>query len=160
MHASESYGGSWPVVILQCRHSGLVVGEPAFRLFENSFWSLHALGIQPAYAIVERFGTSSKAYFPAASTTAELNTVRAAGAAMSGLLIGAVAFALAAAAWPASRWMGSSTDLSSPHLLVPIAFANAVVIFGVYFAFAAVAWGVADAAMAQPRGFVLLRDLP
>jgi hypothetical protein len=43
------------------------------------------------------------------------------------------------------------TDLASPHLLVPIAFANAVVIIGLYFGFAALAWGVADAAMAQPR---------
>ena len=47
--------------------------------------------------------------------------------------------------------MGSLADLASPHLLVPIAFANAVVIIGIYFAFAALAWGVADAAMVQPR---------
>ena len=56
---------------------------------------------------------------------------------MSGLLIGAVAFALAAMAWPASRWVGSIADLASPHLLVPIALANAVVIIGTYFTFAA-----------------------
>ena len=68
--------------------------------------------------------------------------IRAAGAAMSALLIGAVAFGLAAAAWPASRWVGNTADLASPHLLVRIAFANAVVIIGVYFAFAALAWGV------------------
>jgi hypothetical protein len=70
---------------------------------------------------------------------------------MSGVLIGAAAFGLAAAAWPASRWVGSLADLTSLHLLVPIAFANAVVVMGVYFAFAALTWGVADAAMAQPR---------
>jgi 3',5'-cyclic AMP phosphodiesterase CpdA len=88
---------------------------------------------------------------PSGIATAKRNAIRAAGAAMSALLIGAVAFGLAAAAWPASRWVGSFADLASPHLLVPIAFANAVVIIGVYFAFAALAWGVADAAMAQPR---------
>ena len=70
---------------------------------------------------------------------------------MSGVLIGAAAFGLAAVAWPASRWVGSLADLASPHLLVPIAFANAVVIIGIYFAFAALTWGIADAAMAQPR---------
>ena len=46
---------------------------------------------------------------------------------------------------------GFFADLTSLHLLVPIAFANAVVVMGIYFAFAALTWGVADAAMAQPR---------
>jgi 3',5'-cyclic AMP phosphodiesterase CpdA len=162
MHASEFYGGLWPVVILSVLGIlGWLGGRPAFRLFENSFWSLHALGIQPAYAICrEGLRHVLEGLLPSGVTTAKRNAVRAAGAAMSGLLIGAVAFALAAAAWPASRWMGSLTDLTSPHLLVPIAFANAVVIFGVYFAFAAVAWGVADAAMAQPRDLFSFATCP
>ena len=70
------------------------------------------------------------------------------------------AFGLAAATWPASRWVGSLADLTSLHLLVPIAFANAVVVMGIYFAFAALTWGVADAAMDQPRDlFSFVRDL-
>src|ERR1700733_4738119 len=79
---------------------------------------------------------------------------------MAALLIGAVAFGLAAAAWPASRWVGSLADHASPHLLVPIAFANAVVIIGVYFAFAALAWCVAVPAMAQPRDLFSFATCP
>ena len=112
---------------------GWLGGKPAFRLFENSFWSLQALGIQPAYAICrEGLRHLLEGLLPSGIATAKRNTTRAAGAAMSGLLIGAAAFGLAAAAWPASRWVGSLADLASPHLLVPIAFANAVVIIGIY----------------------------
>ena len=152
-HASAFFTGIWYVVIvLVLAVLGWLGGKPAFRLFENSFWSLQALGIQPAYAICrEGLRHLLEGLLPSGIATAKRNTTRAAGAAMSGLLIGAAAFGLAAAAWPASRWVGSFADLASPHLLVPIAFANAVVIIGIYFAFAALAWGVADAAMAQPR---------
>jgi predicted MPP superfamily phosphohydrolase len=151
-HASAFFSGIWPVLLL----SVLSVlawfgGRPAFRLVENSFWSLHALGVQPGYAVCrEGLRHVLEGLLPDGIATAKRNAVRAAGAAMSGLLIGAVAFMLAAMAWPASRWVGSLADLASLHLLVPIALANAVVIVGAYFAFAALVWGVADAAMAQP----------
>ena len=155
-HASEFYVGILPVVILSVLGVlGWLGGKPAFRLFENSFWSLQALGIQPAYAICrEGLRHVLEGLLPKGIATAKRNTIRAVGAAMSGLLIGSVAFALAIVAWPASRWVGSLADLASPHLLVPIAFANAVVIVGVYFTVAAFAWSVADAAMAQPRDLV------
>ena len=159
-HASALYSGIGPAVLL----STLAVlawlgGGPAFRLVENSFWSLNALGVQPAYAICrEVLRHVLEELLPGDVPMAKRNMVRRAGAAMSGLLIGAVAFALAATAWPASRWVGSIADLASPHLLVPIALANAVVIMGTYFAFAALAWGVADAAMASTGGFILLCD--
>jgi hypothetical protein len=152
-HASEFFTGIWPVFILSILAVlGWLGGRPAFRLFENSFWSLQALGVQPAYAICrEGLRHVLEGFLPSGTATAKRNTIRAAGAAISGLLIGAIAFAVAGVAWPASRWVGSLADLASPHLLVPIALANAVVVIGVYFAFAALAWGIADAAMAQPR---------
>jgi hypothetical protein len=51
-HASEFFTGIWPVFILSILAVlGWLGGRPAFRLFENSFWSLQALGVQPAYAI-------------------------------------------------------------------------------------------------------------
>ena len=138
-HASAFFTGIWYVVIvLVLAVLGWLGGKPAFRLFENSFWSLQALGIQPAYAICrEALRHLLEGFLPSGIATAKRNTIRAAGAAMSGVLVGAAAFGLAAVAWPASRWVGSLADIASPHLLVPIAFANAVVIIGIYFAFAA-----------------------
>jgi 3',5'-cyclic AMP phosphodiesterase CpdA len=149
---SVFFSGVWPVVFLSMLALlAWMGGRPAFRLVESSFWSLQALGVQPAYAISrEGLRHVLEGLLPSGVTTARRNAFRVAGAMMSGLLIGAVAFALAAMAWPASRWVGSLADLASPHFLVPIALANAVVIIGAYFTFAAVAWGVADAAMAYP----------
>src|SRR6185312_3092387 len=107
-HASAFFTGIWPVVILSILAVlGWVGGRPAFRLFENSFWSLQALGVQPAYAICrEGLRHVLEGLLPSGIATAKRNAIRAAGAAMSALLIGAVAFGLAAAAWPASRWVG------------------------------------------------------
>ena len=107
-HASAFFTGiSYFVIVLVLAVLGWLGGKPAFRLFENSFWSLQALGIQPAYAICrEALRHLLEGFLPSGIATAKRNTIRAAGAAMSGLLIGAAAFGLAAAAWPASRWVG------------------------------------------------------
>ena len=109
-HASAFFTGIWYVVIvLVLAVLGWLGGKPAFRLFENSFWSLQALGIQPAYAICrEALRHLLEGFLPSGIATAKRNTIRAAGAAMSGVLIGAAAFGLAAVAWPASRWVGKS----------------------------------------------------
>ena len=112
-HASAFFTGIWYVVIvLVLAALGWLGGKPAFRLFENSFWSLQALGIQPAYAICrEALRHLLEGFLPSGIATAKRNTIRAAGAAMSGVLVGAAAFGLAAVAWPASRWVGSSPTL-------------------------------------------------
>ena len=53
-HASAFFTGIWPVVILSILAVlGWLGGRPAFRLSENSFWSLQALGVQSAYARLE-----------------------------------------------------------------------------------------------------------
>ncbi|HZM07726.1 MAG TPA: metallophosphoesterase, partial [Methylocella sp.] len=67
------------------------------------------------------------------------------------MAISAATLWLALLAWPASRWVGTLADLASPHLLIPVALANAVVIVAGYFGGAALVWGLADATMAQPR---------
>ena len=87
----------------------------------------------PPTRSVERGCGISFELLPKGIATAKRNTIRAVGAAMSGLLIGSVAFTFAIAGITPSRWVGNLADLASPHLLVPIAFANAVVIFGVLF---------------------------
>ena len=54
-------------------------------------------------------------------------------------------------AWPAARWVGEVGDLVWPQRLIVPALANAVVLVGGYLAAAALAWGLADATMDQPR---------
>jgi hypothetical protein len=85
-HASAFFTGIWYVVIvLVLALLGWLGGRPAFRLFENSFWSLQALGIQPAYAICrEGLRHLLEGLLPSGIATAKRNTIRAAGAAMSG----------------------------------------------------------------------------
>jgi hypothetical protein len=62
-----------------------------------------------------------------------------------------VGLGIAAFAWPDSRWIGTIEDLVSPQRLLAPALANAAVLFGGYLAAAALVWGIADAAMPQPR---------
>jgi hypothetical protein len=61
-----------------------------------------------------------------------------------------VGVAVAAAVWPASRWVGTAADLLDMRGLILPTLANAVVIVGAYLAAAALIWGFADALMDQP----------
>jgi 3',5'-cyclic AMP phosphodiesterase CpdA len=151
--ASIILTGIWPLVLLLAL-AGLAWfgGRPLARLIESSFWSLNALGVQPGYIICrEGFRHLAERFLPHGVGLARRGSVRAASAAVSGFAISAAALWLALLAWPASRWIGTLADLASPHLLVPVALANAVVIIAGYFGGASLVWGLADATMAQPR---------
>ena len=151
--ASILLTGIWPVVLLLAL-VGLAwfAGLPLMRLIESSFWSLNALGVQPFYTICrEGLRHLTERLLPHGINAAQRSSVRAASATASGLAISAATLWLAVLAWPASRWVGSLADLSSPHLLIPVALANATVIIASYFSGAAFIWGIADATMAQPR---------
>jgi hypothetical protein len=127
-------------------------GRPLLRLIESSFWSLNALGVQPAYVICrEGLRQIAERLLPQSVSAAGRASVRAISAAASGVAISAASFWVAALAWPASRWVASLADFASPRLLITIALANAVVIVAGYFGGAAFVWGMADATMAQPR---------
>jgi len=127
-------------------------GRPLLRLIESSFWSLNALGIQPFY-IVGREGLRQmvERLLPHNVSPAGRASVRAATAAASGVAISAISLGLLALAWPFTRWAASLSDFTSLRLLIEVALANAIVIVAAYFGVAALAWGLADAIMAQPR---------
>jgi predicted phosphodiesterase len=160
--ASIILTGIWPVVLLSAL--GVLAwfaGLPLARLIESSFWSLNALGVQPGYIICrEGLRHLVERLLPHGASTARRASVRAASAAASGLAISAAALWLVVLAWPASRWVGNLADLASPHLLIPVALANAVVIIASYFGGAAFVWGIADATMAQPRDLPSFDTLP
>jgi hypothetical protein len=126
--------------------------RPLWRAAEQAFWSLNSLAVQPGYTLCReglqhlaerllgsRLGPESHA------------RLRAATAAGAGLMGCAVALWVVTLALPAARWVGDVGDLVWPQRLVVPALANAVVLLGGYLAAAALAWGLADATMHQPR---------
>jgi predicted phosphodiesterase len=127
-------------------------GRALLRLIESSFWSLNALGVQPAYIIFrEGFRHGVEQLLPQGVSAAGRAWVRALSAAASGMVLSAASLGIIALAWPATRWVGTLAEFASPRLLITAALANAVVIVAGYFGGAALVWGVADATMAQPR---------
>ncbi len=155
-HAADILDDAWPgLVLLALGALTWLGGRPLLRLAESSFWSLNALAVQPLYVMFrEGLRHLSERLLARGGTEDRRARMRAATAAVSGVAMGALGLGVAAAVWPASRWVGTMADLGTPLRLLPVLLANgSVMIFG-YCAGAAVVWGIADATMAQPRGFV------
>ncbi len=81
--------------------------------------------------------------------------VRALCAAVSGLLVCALALWIVALAWPGTRWTGTLSDLTSPARLTYASIHNGIVIMASYFAIAGMIWGLSDAIMRQPHDLQL-----
>jgi hypothetical protein len=150
---SDLLTGITPIVILAALlFVAWFGGRPLFRLVESSFWSLNALGVQPAYIFFrEGLRQIAEELLPKDVSPAGRASVRAGCAAASGVAICVAALGLVALAWPATRWAGALSEFASLRLLVTVALANAIVIVAGYFGVAALVWGLADAIMAQPR---------
>lgn len=127
-----------------------------FRLVESSFWSLNALVVEPVYTIFrEALRHLAELALPDDGPALRRERYRSLAAGAAGVLIGAAALALLAAAWPWARWVGSLSDLTDPATLAWIALVNTVVVVSAYVAVAALAWGFADATMPPPRDLKL-----
>ncbi len=132
---------------------GGFAGRRVLQAAERSFWSLNALAVQPFYAVFrEVLRHLAEGVLSRGARRDRLMRVRAATAAVAGVLLSAAALAVVAATWPHTRWLGAVGDLATPLALIRPALANTVVILAGYLAAAALLWGSADAAMAQPRG--------
>jgi len=128
-----------------------IAWRPLFRIAEVNFWSLNALAVQPVYAFCrEGLLHLAEHLLSQASTPVKRARVRAAGSAATGIILCGCALLIAALVWPASRWMGTVTDLIAPHRLFIPTLANAVVLVSGYTAIATLIWGFADASMDQP----------
>ena len=151
--AANIFTEIWPALLLPPLVAiGWFAGRPLLRLAENSFWSMNALAIQPAYIMFrEGLRHIAEQLLAPRLNEARRASVRAGTAAVSGFAICGLGLGLVVLVWPASRWVGSLADLASPLRLVPVVLANSVVLIATYFAAAAVVWGIADATMAQPR---------
>ncbi len=147
--------GIWPALLLVAVVAiGLFGVRALFRMAERNFWSLNSLVVEPIYvACREALRQLVEKLLQSRLGKPQLATLRAATAGAAGIIIFAVALAVAVACWPSSRWLGNLTELGSPRDLVVVALANSVVLVAAYLAIAALVWAFADATMPQMRDF-------
>src|SRR3954447_19503267 len=113
---SALLSGVWPALLLL----GLAAvawfgGRPLFGLAETSFWSLNALVVQPGYALCrETLRHVVEGMLLIGASKATVAFVRAALAAASGLLIGAIGLLIVWLTWPATQWTADLADLTTP----------------------------------------------
>jgi hypothetical protein len=136
----------------------LLGARPVLRLLETSFWSLHALGIQPGYVLGRETlrHVAEKRLNPGGNPRAR-GIIRSISAVVSAMGLSLFSAWIAWLAWPATRWTATFSDLAQPAQLIWPAIANAVVIVSAYFCGAALLWGLADARMPPPLD---LKDFP
>jgi hypothetical protein len=140
---------------------GWIGWRPLFRIAEVNFWSLNALAVQPGYAFGrEALRHLAELIFGRNSTAAGRARLRAATSAGAGIVLCLCAAAVTILIWPASRWIGSVSDLALLHRLIVPTLANAIVVVSGYLAFASLVWGFADASMDQPLDLPGFDDLP
>ncbi len=151
----SALAGLWTLLaLLAVAAIGVLGWRPLWREAETSFWSLNALAIQPAYVLCrEGLRHVAERMFDHHFTPQRRAHMRAISAAGAGLILCAVATAVALAVWPSTRWTGLMADLWDPFRLIMPAIANAVLIVSAYMALASLAWGMADATMDQPLDF-------
>jgi hypothetical protein len=119
---------------------------------EANFWSLNALTIQPGYILWrEALRHLAERTLGSQANTDKLARLRAASSAGAGGIVCLLSILVAAFVWPTSRWVGAVTDLLFVQGLIVPALANAVVVVSIYLSAASLVWGIADAAMGQPR---------
>jgi predicted MPP superfamily phosphohydrolase len=140
---------------------GTIGWRPLLRLAEVNFWSLNAMAVQPGYALWrEALRHLAEGMLSPAATSAKRARVRAVSSAVAGIMACGFAVLIAVLVWPASRWIGTVTDLVTPHRLLVPTLANAIVLVFGYTAIATLIWGFADASMAQPLGLVTFDPAP
>jgi Calcineurin-like phosphoesterase len=135
--------------------------RPLLRIAEVNFWSLNALAVQPGYALCrEALRHIAERLFPQYSAAGGQARLRAMSSAGAGIVVCGCAALIAILVWPASRWIGTVTDIVMLHHLVVPMLANAVVLVSGYLAVASLAWGFADASMDQPIDLAAFEEAP
>jgi len=125
--------------------------RPLWRIAEDNFWSLHALVVQPGYALSsEMLRHLAERLLARDRTVLARMRLRAASSAAAGIVICGCAAVLIILVWPHSRWIGTVGDLASPQGLIVPTIANAAILVLGYLAISSVIWGFADASMDQP----------
>ncbi len=145
--------GLWSILVL----IGLVAfawfgWRDLFRVIEKSFWALNSIVVEPGYASFrEAFRQLAERLFARNASDARRGRLRAATAAIAGLLVCAFAALALWLVWPHTHLFGRLAEIDSWKRVIFAALANSAVALSAYLGAAALAWGFADAAMPQPR---------
>jgi hypothetical protein len=146
---TSSLAGVWSLaVVILLAAIGWFGGRRVLHIAEHSFWSLNSLIVQPCYTACREVlrhlvgGRMSPAMY-------------AGSAVASALFLCAIAVGVVLLVWPEAYLTSDITILRSPKHLAIVALANSVVLVGAYVAVAVLVWGVADAAISQPRNLEL-----
>ena len=149
--AAQMTGLGAAFVLMAVVAAGWFGWRPLLAAAERNFWSLNALAIQPAYTFSReglRYLAEGMLRTDASNTTRA--RLRALSSAAAAIVLSIIALAIAAGAWPGTRWVGTAADLLDVRGMILPMLANAVVIVFAYLAAAALVWGFADALMPQP----------
>jgi Calcineurin-like phosphoesterase len=145
--------GLWSLLILSVLVTiGWFGWRALFRTAEKNFWALNSIVVEPSYAAFrEAFRQLAERLFARNASNAQRARLRAASAAIAGILVCGLALLVLWLVWPHTHLYGSFSEIESWKKVAVVALANSVAAITAYLAAAALVWGFADAAMAQPR---------
>ena len=154
--------GLWSLLILGSLIAIAWFGWRAlFRMAEKNFWALNSIVVEPSYASFrEAFRQLAERLLPANASEASRATLRAATAAIAGILVCLLALLVLWLIWPHAHLYGSVSEIDSWKKVAVVALANSLAAISAYLAVAALIWGFADAAMAQPRTLRKFAEAP
>jgi calcineurin-like phosphoesterase family protein len=145
--------GLWSLLILGTLIAVAWFGWRAlFRMAEKNFWALNSVVVEPGYASFrETFRQLAERLLPRNASDASRASLRAGAAAVAGILVCFLALLVLWLVWPHTHLYGSLSEIESWKKVAVVALANSLAVITAYLAAAALVWGFADAAMAQPR---------
>ncbi len=154
--------GLWSLLILVAFIAlGWFGWRTLFRMTESNFWALNSIIVEPSYAAFrEGLRQLAELLFARKASDARRARLRAATAAVAGILVCLLALLVLYLVWPHVHLYGSISELESWKTVAVVALANSVAAITAYLAVAALIWGFADAAMAQPRNLTRFAEAP
>jgi hypothetical protein len=145
--------GLWSLLILTVLVTiGWFGWRALFRTAEKNFWALNSIVVEPGYAAFrEAFRQVAERLFAQNASDGQRARLRAASAAIAGVLVCGLAVLVLWLVWPHTHLFGSLSEIDSWQEVAVVALANSIAGITAYLGVAALIWGFADAAMAQPR---------
>ena len=154
--------GLWSLLILGSLIAVAWFGWRAlFRMAEKNFWALNSIVVEPSYASFrEVFRQLTERLLPTGASETRRAKLRATAAAVAGILVCLLALLVLWLIWPHTHLYGSFSEIDSWKKVAVVALANSLAAITAYLAAAALIWGFADAAMAQPRTLRKFAEAP